>query len=108
MSQKLIVPPNITLPVCDVDATIRICLNVVMLTYQDEQRVREIVKKEIAPVIETTNRTANNVDKILKIVTSSNQEHFLTKAKVNKLEKRTAKIERKLKMPSASTSVIFA
>ncbi len=79
-----------------------------MLTYQDEKRVREIVREEIAPVVKTTNITAINVDKILKIVTSSNQEHVLTKAKVTKLEKRTAKIERKLKIYSPSTSVIFA
>lgn len=72
-----------------------------MLTDADKQTIQEIFDKRI-------DRVEIKIDKVLKIVTRSDQEHVLTKAKVTKLEKRTAKIERKLKMPSASTSVIFA
>lgn len=72
-----------------------------MLTDADKQDIQDIFTKQV-------DRVENKIDKVLKIVTRSDQEHVLTKAKVTKLEKRTAKIERKLKMPSPSTSVIFA
>lgn len=78
-----------------------------MLTFRDEKRVREIVKAEIAPVIKTTERTAVNVDKMLKMFVSLTQEHAITKVKVSKHEKRIKKIEAKLKIKSPSESIIF-
>lgn len=79
-----------------------------MLTYQDEQRVREIIKDELSDIKTTTNKTSDNVDKILSIVTRVDQEHTLTQAKVNEHSKRLLKIESKLKIKSPSGSVIFA
>lgn len=79
-----------------------------MLDYQDEQRVREIVREETADILSTVNRTADNVDKILKIVTSSNQELTITKARVDKHDKRLRKVESKLKIKSPSASAVFA
>jgi hypothetical protein len=79
-----------------------------MLTYQDEQRVREIIKDELSDIKTTTNKTSDNVDKILSIVTRVDQEHALTQAKVNQHAKRLLKIESKLKIKSPSESLIFA
>jgi len=80
-----------------------------MLSDHDKVIIEEIVTKVVEKVVDNRiDRVENKIDKVLKIVTRSDQEHVLTKAKVTKLEKRTAKIERKLKIPSPSTSVIFA
>lgn len=79
-----------------------------MLTYGDEQRVRGIIKEELSDIKTTTNKTSDNVDKILSIVTRVDQEHALTQAKVNQHSKRLLKIESKLKIKSPSGSLIFA
>lgn len=49
-----------------------------------------------------------NTDKILKIVTRTDQEHTLTQAKVTKHDKRLRKIETVLEIKSPSESVVFA
>ena len=79
-----------------------------MLTFQDEKRVREIVKEELAPTAKTVQKTAINVDKILKMFVRLDQEHALTKAKIDKHDKRLRKVEGLLKIKSPSESVIFA
>jgi len=75
-----------------------------MLSDHDKLIIEEIVERVVDKRVD---RVENKIDKVLKIVTSSNQEHAITKAKVNKLEKRTTKIEKKLKIKSPSESVIF-
>jgi len=78
-----------------------------MLTYADVQSIKEILEERIKPLDKKIDRIENNVDKILKIVTRVDQEHTITKTKVNKHEKRIAKVETKLKVKSpASTSVV--
>lgn len=80
-----------------------------MLTYQDEQRVRKIIKEEFAnPMNKRLDRIEINTDKILKIVTRTDQEHVLTQTKVNQHAKRLLKIETKLKIKSPSESLVFA
>ena len=79
-----------------------------MLTFQEEQRVRKLIHEETDDIRKTVNSTAVNVDKILKIVTTSNQEHVLTKTKVSKLEKRMVKVEGKINIKSPSTSTVFS
>jgi len=76
-----------------------------MLSQHDQVIIEGIVDRVVTKRID---RVEIKIDKVLKIVTRTDQEHKLTQTKVNKLEKRTAKIERKLKMPPPSTSVIFA
>ncbi len=78
-----------------------------MLTFQDEKRVREIVKEELAPVAKTVERTAVNVDKLVKMFVDLKQEHTITKVKVDKHDKRLRKVETKLKIKSPSGSAIF-
>lgn len=79
-----------------------------MLTYNDEQRVRQIIKDEVPDIVnKAMDRIEIKIDKVLKIVTRTDQEHKLTQAKLNKLEKRTVKIEKKLKIKPPSESVIF-
>lgn len=72
-----------------------------MLTDSDKLTIRDIVREE-------NDHLEVKIDKILKIVTSSNQEHTITKAKVKKLEIRVTKIEKKVKIKSPSESVIFS
>lgn len=79
-----------------------------MLTYDDKQEVRKIVQEELEPINQKIDRIENNIDKVLKIVTRTDQEHELTKAKVNKHEKRLVKIEKKVSLKSPSESAIFA
>jgi len=79
-----------------------------MLTYNDEQRVRQIIKDEVPAIVDkAVDRIEIKIDRVLKIVTRTDQEHKLTQAKLNKLEKRMVKVEKKLKIPSPSESVIF-
>lgn len=79
-----------------------------MLSDHDKVVLEEIVTRVVDKIVDKrVDKVENKVDKVLKIVTSSNQEHSITKNKVNKLEKRTAKIEKKLKIKSPSESVIF-
>jgi|GEM_PF-3813926 len=78
-----------------------------MFTYNDEQSVREIVKEELAPVAKTVERTAVNVDKLVKMFVDLKQEHTITKVKVDKHDKRLRKVEVKLNIKSPSESVIF-
>jgi hypothetical protein len=78
-----------------------------MLTFNDEKRLRNIVKEEVTPIAKTVEKTAINVDKILKMFVRLDQEHTLTQAKVNKHDKRLRKVEKILKIPSPSESVIF-
>lgn len=91
-----------------VDYANHICFNVVMLTFQDEKRVRDIVKEELAPVAKTVERTAVNVDKILKLFVGLKQEHKITQSKVVNHDKRLRKVEKKLKIKSPSESAIFS
>lgn len=79
-----------------------------MLTYQDEKRVREIVREETNDIRHTVNSTAIDVDKVLQIVTRIDQEHTLTQAKVTQHEKRITKIEKKIKLKSPASSSVFA
>ncbi len=75
-----------------------------MLDSYDRVILEEIVDRIVTKRVD---RVENKIDKVLKIVTRSDQEHALTKVKVNNLEKRTKKIEKKLKVTSPSESVIF-
>jgi len=77
-----------------------------MLTYQDEQKVKKIVKEELKPLEEKIDRIENNIDKVLKIVSDDRQELTITKAKVTQHTKRLKKIERKLDIPSPSGSAL--
>lgn len=79
-----------------------------MFTYDDTKQVRTIVQEELAPIKKQLDKLENNVDKVLKIVTRTDQEHVLTQAKVTKLKKRTRKIEGKLKIASPATTSVFA
>lgn len=79
-----------------------------MLTYADEQSIKKILEERIKPLDKKIDRIENNVDKILKIVTRSDQEHTLTKTKVNHLEKRMKRVETKLKIKSPTTTSVLA
>ena len=79
-----------------------------MLTYADEQSIKKILEERIKPLDKKIDRIENNVDKILKIVTRVDQEHTLTKTKVNHLEKRMNRVETKLKVKSPTTTSVLA
>ncbi|EKD80184.1 MAG: hypothetical protein ACD_40C00186G0008 [uncultured bacterium] len=76
-----------------------------MLSPHDKVIIEEIVDRITTKRVD---RVETKIDKVLKIVTRTDQEHVLTKVKVTKLEKRTRKVENLLKIPSPSESVIFA
>lgn len=84
-----------------VDEDRQYCFNVIMLTDNDKQTIREIFREE-------GDRVEVKIDKVLSIVTRTDQEHFLTQAKVTHLEKRVRTIEHKLNITSPSGSVVFA
>jgi len=67
-----------------------------MLTYQDEQRIKQLTNNRLDPLEKTVNTTADNVDKILKIVTDEQKENVVLVARVNQHYKRLSKVERKL------------
>lgn len=91
-----------------IDATSPSCLNIAMLSDHDKVIIEEIVTRVVDKIVDNrVDRVENKIDKVLKIVTSSNQEHAITKVKVNKLDKRMRKVEKILKIPSSSESVIF-
>ena len=71
-----------------------------MLTYQDEQRVKVIVKEELKPIDKKIDRIENNLDKVLKIVTSTQEELILTQKVVKQHDKRLTTIEKTLDIPS--------
>lgn len=75
-----------------------------MLTIPDEQRIREIVKEETADMRKTVDRTADNVDKILRIVIDRKDEYKVTRATVDNHEKRLSHVEKKLKLSSPARS----
>lgn len=75
-----------------------------MLNPLDQVIIEEIVDRIVTKRVD---RVENKIDKVLKIVTRSDQEHAITKAKVDKHDKRLRKIEKKLNIPSSSESVIF-
>lgn len=75
-----------------------------MLTDHDKLIIEDIVERVVDKRVD---RVENKIDKVLKIVTTSNQEHTLTKSKVNQHDKRLRKVEKILKLPSPSESVIF-
>lgn len=80
-----------------------------MLSDYDKVIIEEIVTKVVEKIVDKrVDRVENKVDKVLKIVISSNQEHVLAKTKVNKLEKRMKKVESKLKIKSPDTTSVFA
>lgn len=72
-----------------------------MLTDADKQDIEDIITRRV-------DRVENKIDKILKIVTRNDQEHTVTKVKVDKHDKRLRKVEKILKIPSPSESVIFS
>lgn len=76
-----------------------------MLDPHDKIIIKEIVERIVDKRVD---RVENKIDKILKIVTSSNQEHSITKVKVNSLEKRMSKAERKLLISPPETSSVFS
>lgn len=79
-----------------------------MLSDHDKVIIEEIVTRTVDKIVDNrVDRVENKIDTILKIVTTSNQEHIWTKAKVNKLEKRMLKVEKKLKIKSPTESIIF-
>lgn len=84
------------------------CFNMFMLSDHDKVIIEEIVTRVVERTVDNrVDRVENKIDKVLKIVSSSNQEHTLTKIKVNNLEKRVKKVEVKLKIKSpTSTSVL--
>ena len=45
-----------------------------MLTHNDLKQVKEVVKEETDPLKEKIERIENNIDKVLKIVTTTQQE----------------------------------
>lgn len=80
-----------------------------MLTYADEQRVRQIIKDEVPDIVnKAIDRVEIKIDKVLQIVTRNDKEHKLTQAKLNNLEKRMKKVETKLKIKSPDTTSVFA
>ncbi len=79
-----------------------------MLSDHDKVVLEEIVTRVVDKIVnKRVDRVENKVDKVLKIVTTSNQEHAITKSKVDKHEKRLKKVETKLKINLPSESVIF-
>lgn len=63
-----------------------------MLSDHDKIVIEEIVVRVVDKIVDNrVNRVENKIDKVLKIVTRSDQEHTLTKTKVNHLEKRMKK-----------------
>ena len=79
-----------------------------MLSPHDQVIIEEIVTKVVEKIVDNrVDHVENKIDKVLKIVTRTDQEHVLTKTKLNKHAKRLKKIETKLKIKSPSGSVIF-
>ncbi len=76
-----------------------------MLSDHDKVILEEIVERIVDKRID---RVENKIDKVLKIVTRSDQEHTLTKTKVTKLEQRVKKIEGKLKIKSPTSMSVVA
>lgn len=72
-----------------------------MLTNSDKDDIRDLIREEL-------DRVENKIDKVLSIVTRTDQEHQLTQAKVNKLEKRTTKIEKKVGIKPPASTTVFA
>lgn len=80
-----------------------------MLSDHDKVIIEEIVTRVVEKTVDNrVDRVENKIDKVLKIVTRSDQEHALTKTKVNKLEKRMKKVETKLKIKSPATTSVYA
>ncbi len=79
-----------------------------MLSDYDKVVIEEIVLKVVEKNVDNRfDRVENKIDKVLSIVTRTNQELVITKTRVNNLEKRMKKVETKLKIKSPiSTSVI--
>lgn len=76
-----------------------------MLDPHDKVVVEEIVERVVNKRVD---RVENKIDKVLSIVTRTDQEHQLTQAKVNKLEKRTTKIEKKVGIKPPASTTVFA
>lgn len=70
-----------------------------MLDYQEEKQVKKIVDDALTPVKKQLDKLENNIDKVLKIVTRTDQELSLTKSRVDKHEKR---------LTSPASSSVFA
>lgn len=79
-----------------------------MLTYNDIKQIKNLIDDRVDPLEEKFDRMANNIDKILKIVSDDRQEHSLTKTKVNRLEKRMKKVESNLRIKSPSSPSVLA
>lgn len=76
-----------------------------MLDPHDKVIIEEIVERIVNKRVD---RVENKIDKVLSIVTRTDQEHQLTQAKVNKLEKRTTKIEKKVGIKTPTSTTVFA
>ncbi|MBP9702733.1 hypothetical protein KBD69_03530 [Candidatus Woesebacteria bacterium] len=72
-----------------------------MLTNSDKDDIRDLIREEL-------DRVENKIDKVLSIVTRTDQEHQITQAKVNKLEKRTTNIEKKVGIKPPASTTVFA
>lgn len=78
-----------------------------MLTYQDEKRVREILKEEVPDILKTELlQLDKKLDKVLKIVTKTQQELVITQKVVKQHDKRINKVEKKLEIPSPKLAFI--
>lgn len=75
-----------------------------MLDPHDKVIIEEIVERIVTKHVD---HVENKIDKVLKIVTRTDQEHTLTQAKVDKHETRLRRVEKKLKI-TPSTSLAFA
>lgn len=76
-----------------------------MLDPHDKVIIEEIVERIVNKRVD---RVENKIDKVLKIVTRTDQELTLTKAKVDNHEKRLTKVEKKLNIKSPTNSSVFA
>lgn len=76
-----------------------------MFDAHDKVILEQIVDKIVTARVD---RVENKIDKVLKIVTRTDQEHILTKTKVTKLEKRVSKVESNLKIKQPASASVFA
>lgn len=80
-----------------------------MLNQNDEQRIKQIIRDEVPSIIERAiDRVEVKIDKVLMIVTRTDQELTLVKKRVENLEKRTTKIEKKVGIKPPVSSTVFA
>jgi predicted nucleic acid-binding Zn-ribbon protein len=76
-----------------------------MLTHNDIKQIKNLVDDRVDPLEEKFDRMANNIDKILKIVSDDRQELAITKNKVDSHHKRLQKVEVKIGITPFKSSV---